>query len=89
EVFNYIQNINNLTIYNDGGKTYFASLVEPKIEFNPAHLWDVITFEESTANSKHEKLGVKVSKSGGFNGEFDRFISRLETKLSDKRLNFI
>ncbi|MDQ7960504.1 ATP-binding protein [Flavobacterium lindanitolerans] len=89
EVFNYIQNINNLTVYNDGGKTYLATLVEPKIEFNVNQLWNVINFEESTANSKHEKLGVKVSKSGGFNGEFDRFISRLETKLSDKRLNFI
>jgi len=89
EVFNYIQNINNLTTYNEGGKTYFATLVEPKIEFNPNQFWNVINFEESTANSKHEKLGVKVSKSGGFNGQFDRFISRLETKLSDKRLNFI
>ena len=89
EVFNYIQNINNLTIYSEGGKTYFASLVEPKIEFDTNYLWNTINFEESTGNSKHEKLGVKVSKSGGFNGEFDRFISRLETKLSDKRLNFI
>lgn len=31
----------------------------------------------------------KVSKFGGFNGEFDRFESRLETKLKDKRLKFI
>ncbi|WP_126972891.1 ATP-binding protein [Gynurincola endophyticus] len=89
EVFNYIQNINSLTIFTEGGKTYFATLDETKIESNPDRLWEVLNFEESTGNSKHEKLGVKVSKAGGFNGEFDRFISRLETKLSDKRLNFI
>ncbi|MDR2235384.1 MAG: ATP-binding protein [Chryseobacterium sp.] len=88
EVFNYIHNINNLTIYQESGKTYFATLTD-KIEYNTDKLWNLIEFEESTANSKHEKFGVKVSKSGGFNGEFDRFISRLETKLNDKRLDFI
>lgn len=31
----------------------------------------------------------KAFKAGGFNGEFDRFISRLETKLNDDRLSFI
>ncbi|OJZ05794.1 ATP-binding protein [Sphingobacterium sp. 40-24] len=88
EVYNYIHNINNLTIYQDSGKTYFATLND-KIEYNIDKLWNLIEFEESTANSKHEKFGVKVSKTGGFNGEFDRFISRLETKLNDKRLDFI
>ncbi len=88
EVFNYIYNINNLTVYQESGKTYFATLTD-KIEYNIDKLWNLIEFEESTANSKHEKFGVKVSKTGGFNGEFDRFISRLETKLNDKRLDFI
>ncbi|WP_114821086.1 ATP-binding protein [Chryseobacterium sp. KLBC 52] len=88
EVFNYIHNINNLTVYQESGKAYFATLTE-KIEYNIDKLWNLIEFEESTANSKHEKFGVKVSKTGGFNGEFDRFISRLETKLNDKRLDFI
>ncbi len=89
EVFNYIHNANNLTVYVEGGKTYFATLIEPKVEFDMNKLWTLIDFEESTANSKHDKLGVKVSKSGGFNGEFDKFISRLETKLNDKRLKFL
>jgi hypothetical protein len=88
EVFNYINNINNLTTYSESGKIYFACLAR-KIEFDLEKLWDKIEFEESTGNSKHDLLGVKVSKSGGFNGEFDRFISRLETKLNDKRLKFI
>jgi len=89
EVFNYISNANNLTVYSESGKTFFATLKEPKEEFNNDKLWDLIDFEESTANSKHEKFGVKVSKFGGFNGEFDRFISRFETKITDKRLKFI
>ncbi|MFN8239002.1 MAG: ATP-binding protein [Chitinophagales bacterium] len=90
EVFNYISNINNLTVYSEGGKTYFATLpVSSRIEFDNDKLWTLMNFEESTGNSKHDVIGVKVSKSGGFNGEFDRFVSRLETKLSDKRLKFI
>jgi len=90
EVFNYISNINNLTVYSEGGKTYFATLpISSKIEFDNDKLWTLMNFEESTGNSKHDVIGVKVSKSGGFNGEFDRFVSRLETKLADKRLKFI
>jgi DNA helicase HerA-like ATPase len=88
EVFNYISNVNNLTVYTEGGKTYFA-ILEGKTEYNTEKLWDLIEFEESTGNGKHDKLNVKISKSGGFNGEFDRFISRFETKLNDKRLKFI
>src|SRR5690606_11894117 len=82
--------INNLTVYSEGGKTYFATLpISSKIEFDNDKLWTLMNFEESTGNSKHDVIGVKVSKSGGFNGEFDRFVSRLETKLADKRLKFI
>lgn len=89
EVYNYICNINNLTIYIESGKTYLATLDTPKVEFDNNNLWDLIDFEESTGNGKHDKLNVKVSKGGGFNGEFERFISRLETKINDKRLKFI
>jgi uncharacterized protein len=89
EVFNYISNSNNLTVYSKDGKTYFASLKQKEIEFDKDKLWDLIDFEESSGNGKHEIFKEKVSKSGGFNGEFDRFVSRLETKLGDKRLKFI
>jgi DNA helicase HerA-like ATPase len=34
-------------------------------------------------------LDAKVSKDGGFIGDFDWFISRLETKLNDTRLTFL
>ncbi|WP_394203779.1 ATP-binding protein [Marinagarivorans algicola] len=88
EVYNYIYNKNNLTIYEKESLKYFATLDE-EIEYDEERLWQKINFLTSTGNAKHENLGVKVSKEGGFNGEFDRFISRLETKLNDKRLAFL
>ena len=49
---------------------------------------DVYLLEEvefsSTSTSKDSK-----ASNGPYNGEFERFITRLETKLSDKRLKFI
>ncbi|WP_460130542.1 ATP-binding protein [Pseudomonas sp. H1_D05] len=89
EVFNYIKNKNNLTTYEKNGKTYLASLNSLTREYTEDCLWENIFFETSTANSKHAVIGEKVSKDGGFNGEFDRFVSRLETKLNDKRLGFL
>lgn len=88
EVYNYICNKNNLTVYEKNSVKYFAILNE-EIEFDEARLWEKIDFLSSTGNTKHKTLDVKVSKDGGFNGEFDRFISRLETKLNDKRLGFL
>lgn len=88
EVYNYICNKNNLTVYEKNSLKYFATL-DDEIEFDEIHLWNKINFESSTGNSKHTRLNVKVSKDGGFNGDFDRFISRLETKLNDKRLSFL
>lgn len=88
EVCNYIYNKNNLTVYEKNSLKYFATLDED-IEYNEERLWHKINFLSSTGNSKHDTLGAKVSKEGGFNGEFDRFISRLETKLNDKRLAFL
>lgn len=88
EVYNYIHNLNVCTVYSEAEKTYFATL-DGKIEYSEDKFWEIIPFLESTGNSKHSILKAKVAKGGGFNGEFDRFISRLETKLKDKRLSFI
>jgi len=88
ELYNYIFNKNYLTVYEKNSKLYFASLTNNE-EFSEDKLWNKIEFEASTGNSKHKTLDAKVSKYGGFNGEFDRFISRLETKLKDKRLAFL
>lgn len=88
EVYSFICNKNDLTVYEKDSKKLFATL-GAEIEFDEDKLWEPINFEASTGNAKHKVLDAKVSKDGGFNGEFDRFISRLETKLNDKRLNFL
>lgn len=88
EVYNFICNKNNLTIYNKDDKTYLATLSFEK-EYSERDLWELISFEVSTGNGKHKTFNEKVVKFGGFNGEFERFISRLETKINDKRLDFL
>lgn len=88
EVYSFICNKNDLTVYEKDAKKLFATL-DAEIEFDEEKLWEPINFETSTGNAKHKAFDAKVSKDGGFNGEFDRFISRLETKLNDKRLGFL
>lgn len=85
EVYNYIWNLNNEVIgkltnencpkLSDG--TLITDL-DKNIFFN--NKLDFII--QSTA------AATKASN-GAFHGEFNRFLSRLETKLSDKRLSFI
>lgn len=88
EVYQYIKNKNNETHYEKDGKLYYA-VTESNIEITDKnYLWSDIKFETSTGNAKHTSFSAKVYKAG-FNGEFNRFISRLETKLNDTRLEFI
>ncbi len=85
EVYNYIWNMNHEVIgklatencpkLSDGR---LITDLEKKEFFNSK--LDFIV--QSTA------AATKASN-GAFHGEFNRFLSRLETKLSDKRLNFI
>ena len=74
EVINYIHNRNIETI---------------KVDKTPAtdnpDLFEEIRVFEST-NSKRD--ATKIS-SGSFHGEFNRFLSRLETKMNDERLKFL
>ncbi|WP_294309403.1 DUF87 domain-containing protein [uncultured Chryseobacterium sp.] len=85
EVYNYIWNLNHEVIgklaSENCPKLSDGTLItdsEKKDYFN--NKLDFIT--QSTA------AATKASN-GAFYGEFNRFISRLETKLSDKRLHFI
>ena len=89
EIYNYIYNKNYLTVYERNSNIYFASLQMSDVEYSEDKLWERIEFEASTGNSKHKTFETKVSKYGGFNGDFDRFISRLDTKIKDKRLAFL
>jgi len=74
QVINYIHNRNIETVKVD--KTPAT---------NNSDLFEEKRIFEAT-NSKRDE--TKIS-SGSFNGEFNRFLSRLETKMNDERLNFL
>ncbi|KQT35751.1 ATPase [Chryseobacterium sp. Leaf405] len=85
EVYNYIWNLNNevmgkLASENCPKLSNGTLLTDPEKKDYFNNKLDFIT--QSTA------AATKASN-GAFYGEFNRFISRLETKLSDKRLHFI
>lgn len=88
EVFNYIYNLNFEVInkiedqewlpkiINDDGDT---ELIENRdLYFNQRYKF------VSNSTSKADK-----ASNGAFNGEFDRFIARLDNKINDKRLDFL
>lgn len=85
EVYNYIWNLNHevigkLASENCPKLSNGTLLTDPEKKDYFNNKLDFIT--QSTA------AATKASN-GAFYGEFNRFISRLETKLSDKRLHFI
>ncbi len=85
EVYRYIKNRNHEVISkndSDGHKPkrQDGSLVE---EPDVTYLDEEIVFT-ATSNTKDNK-----ASNGPYNGEFERFVTRLETKLPDKRLKFI
>jgi uncharacterized protein len=84
EVFNYIENMNREVIGKLSGENFpklqDGTLVRDRKDFYFEEIYDFVpqsTAKDSKANS------------GPFHGEFNRFISRLETKLTDKRLSFL
>jgi DNA helicase HerA-like ATPase len=85
EVFNYIWNLNHEVI----GK--LASENCPKLS-NGTLLTDLEKkdyFNNKLDFTTQSTAAATKASNGAFYGEFNRFISRLETKLSDKRLHFI
>lgn len=84
EVRNYIENMNREVIGRLEGenlpKLSDGSLITSK---NPEYFSKIFEFAtQSTAK-------LDKATNGAFNGQFNRFLSRLETKLSDKRLRFL
>jgi uncharacterized protein len=85
EVLIYITNLNNDVVgkvegENNRPKLLDGTLVNDRTEFYFSEIRKFI--QSSTANA------TKASN-GPFHGEFDRFIMRLETKISDERLKFL
>lgn len=84
EVYNFIYNLNNEVISKMDGEYGKPKLTNGHlIENISEYLEDTYEFVVSS-QSKDNK-----ASNGPFNGEFERFLTRIETKLNDKRLDFI
>lgn len=84
EVYNYIYNKNNEVINKIEGEDQKPKLSDNSlIEDTARYFTEIFTFA-SPSTAKATK-----ASNGTFAGEFNRFLSRLETKMSDERLNFL
>lgn len=84
EVARYIENMNREIIGRLDGENRPKLADGTLVDDRKAYYFDKLcTFvPPSTANATK-------ATNGPFNGEFNRFVSRLETKLADKRLRFL
>lgn len=84
EVCNYIENVNREVIGKLPGenqpKLVDNTVVTDRKDFYFDRVLEFV--QSSTAN-------LTKASNGPFHGEFNRFVSRLETRLSDKRLKFL
>ena len=85
EVYRYIKNKNAEVINKKEGTPRLPIEIDGGLveDADNEYLAREITFAP-TSTSKDTKASP-----GPYNGEFERFVTRLETKLSDKRLRFI
>lgn len=85
EVYRYIKNKNNEVINKNETAAHLPKKLDGSFIENAdeAYLSEDVVFA-STSTARDSK-----ASNGPYNGEFERFITRLETKLSDKRLKFI
>ena len=85
EVYQYIKNKNNEVI----NKTDSQPHLPKKSDGNIIENADFVYLEENISFAATSTAKDSKASNGPYNGEFERFITRLETKLSDKRLKFI
>lgn len=84
EVFNYIYNLNVEVINKIEGEQHLPKLINGELLKDGTSYFNN-KFEFTTSNNSK---ATKASN-GPFNGEFNRFLSRFETKVNDKRLDFL
>jgi len=85
EVYRYIKNKNNEVINKNDTQPHLPKRSDGTIITNAD---EVYLTEEIDFAANSSAKDTKASN-GPYNGEFERFITRLETKLADKRLKFI
>jgi uncharacterized protein len=83
EVYHYIENMNREVI----GRLENEN--QPKLADGTLVPDRVIYFDGAKSFVTPSTAKADKATNGPFNGEFNRFVSRLETKLGDKRLRFL
>lgn len=84
EVYQYIENMNREIIGRLDGENKPKLSDGTLVEDRKDHYFDGQRMFVAQSTAKEAK-----ATNGPFNGEFNRFVSRLETKLADKRLHFL
>ncbi len=84
EVEHYIENMNLEVIGKKPGENLPKFANPPQLVPDRCVYFDKVHDFVPWSTGKEDR-----ATTGPFNGEFDRFVSRLQTKLSDKRLNFL
>ncbi|NTU49958.1 MAG: ATP-binding protein [Desulfobulbaceae bacterium] len=84
EVHRYIENMNNEIIGRLDGENKPKLANGTLIDDRKDKYFDTLCTFVPPSTAKESK-----ATNGPFNGEFNRFVSRLETKLGDKRLRFL
>ncbi|AGO55970.1 putative p-loop ATPase [Serratia plymuthica 4Rx13] len=83
EVYRYIENMNREVIGRLAGED------KPKLADGTLVTDRTIYFDKIYDFTPNSNSGNAKATNGPFNGEFNRFASRLEAKLADKRLRFL
>lgn len=88
EVYTFIKNVNNEMI-NKVADTPKLPKIISEVGENP-YIDDINRyFEKEFEFVPSSNAGATKATSGPYHGDFNRFISRLENKINDKRLKFI
>lgn len=85
DVYRYVKNKNSEVISKKDGEPHLPKKSDGALINNA----DVVYLTEDVEFAATSQAAATKATTGPYNGEFDRFITRLETKLSDKRLHFI
>ena len=84
EVYNYIQNLNNEVINKKDGEQFLPKLSDGTlVDDRKRYLDSLLAFAPAST------AAATKASNGPFNPGFERFLTRLETKMHDKRLDFI
>lgn len=87
EVYNYIYNMNEEVISKLASEDAVPKVIEngQKVPITDKNRY----FEKKFSFIPQSAAKDSKASNGPFNGEFNRFISRLENKINDKRLEFL